>query len=615
MKRGKIFRTLAVAILLSLLLVVIPNTPALAAPVIAVSPASGAVGTMVTVTGENFESYKGDNIFIFFNSIEMTTSPLVVPETGSFSFSFNIPNGTAPGEHWIRAKSELGSTLASSLFTIPETEIKLDTEVGTVGTMVTIDGKGFYADKVVTFHYDNRAREMLGTQAATPTGEFSYSFTIPDSTAGKHKITAENAEGNSAEAEFEVIPSTTLSPTSGAIGKILTVSGTGFGYKSDVAIYFKYTEVAYDKTNEYGSFEVAFNVPAMTPGTHDVKADDGYGNTDKTEFTITAGASLNKTTVNVGTELTISGTGFIVGGAVTIKYDDVALATITADSNGAFRAVLKVPVGKHGTHVITVSDGVTTKQLAFIMESEAPPIPMLLLPSNTGEARAEAYFDWEDVDDPSPPVTYHLQVALDKNFTSIVLWKVLTKSEYTLTEEEKLAAVKKEAPYYWRVKAIDSATNESDWSTPWSFYVAAPPAPELLLPETGIKADAEVYFDWEDVTDLSPPIIYSLQIASDKNFTFIVLEKKGLTDSEYTLTEEEELAAVKKEVPYYWRVKAIDNAANESEWSAPESFYVGFAFALPGWAIYLLIGLGALLIGFLAFWVGRRTAYYQSHLD
>jgi hypothetical protein len=105
---------------------------------------------------------------------------------------------------------------------------------------------------------------------------------------------------------------------------------------------------------------------------------------------------------------------------------------------------------------------------------------------------------------------------------------------------------------------------------------------------------------------------YHLQVASDRNFASMVLEKKGLTESEYTLTGEEKLAAVKKEVPYYWRVKAIDDAANESEWSAPWSFYVGFAFAMPGWAIYILVGLSIVVIGFIAFLVGRRTAYYKQ---
>jgi len=609
MKRGKIVRILVVAILFTLLLVVIPGTPALAAPILNVSPVSGAVGTMVNVAGENFDSYIGDDIFIFFDDEEITTiSP--IPQTGSFSFDFNIPDGAEPGRHEIRAKSELGSTLAISLFTVLEAEIRLDTKTGVVGTAVTINGEGFYASKVVTFYYDNR---MLGTEAATATGEFSYSFTVPDSTAGEHTLVAKNAQGNSAEAEFEVVPSITLKPTSGAVGSILIVSGTGFGRRNNLGVYFKYDLVAYAKTDKFGKFEVAFfNVPSMPPGTYDVTVEDAEGNMGKAEFTIIAGASLDKTKANVGTELTISGTGFSVGGTITIKYDDVAFVRISADSNGAFKAVFRVPTDKYGQHVLTVTDGVSTRQLAFTIESEAPPIPAPLLPSDGREVKAEAYFDWGDVDDPSLPVTYRFQVGSDEDFTAIVLEKQLTDSEYTLTKKERLAAVKKESPYYWRVKAIDSASNESNWSTPNSFLVTAPPAPALLLPEMDTKAEAEVYFDWEDVTSLSPPITYHLQIASDKNFTALVLEKKGLTKSEYTVTEEEKLAAVKKEVPYYWRVKAVDEATNESDWLIPGSFYVGFSFALPGWAIYTLIGISALLIGFLAFWFGRRTAYYQS---
>ena len=35
-------------------------------------------------------------------------------------------------------------------------------------------------------------------------------------------------------------------------------------------------------------------------------------------------------------------------------------------------------------------------------------------------------------------------------------------------------------------------------------------------------------------------------------------------------------------------------------------------FSLPGWVIYTLIGLAVLVVGFFAFWAGRRTAYYEE---
>jgi len=139
----------------------------------------------------------------------------------------------------------------------------------------------------------------------------------------------------------------------------------------------------------------------------------------------------------------------------------------------------------------------------------------------------------------------------------------------------------------------------------------APPTPVPLKPEMGVRAKAEAYFDWEDVSDPSS-VTYTLQIASDADFTAIVLEKTGLTDSEYTLTKEEGLESTKEEAPYYWHVKAIDGASNESGYSGTGTFSVGFAFGMPQWALYALMGLGGFLLLLLSFWLGRRTAYYSS---
>ena len=256
MKQSKLFRILAAAILLSLLLVVTPGIPVLAAPTLGVLPASGAVGTKVTVTGENLDSYKGDDIYLFLDNQEVTISPITVSQTGSFSFNFNIPAGTEPGQYQIRVESELGSTLALTLFTVLKAEIGLDSKAGVVGTTLTINGRGFYANRMVSFYYDNR---LLDSEAADGIGEFSYSFTIPDGTAGRHKFEAKNAEGHSTEAEFEVLPSITLNPTSAAAGDILAVSGSGFGSGSSIDVYLKYDELAYAKTNEFGNFNLSID--------------------------------------------------------------------------------------------------------------------------------------------------------------------------------------------------------------------------------------------------------------------------------------------------------------------------------------------------------------------
>ncbi|GAI57012.1 unnamed protein product, partial [marine sediment metagenome] len=104
-------------------------------------------------------------------------------------------------------------------------------------------------------------------------------------------------------------------------------------------------------------------------------------------------------------------------------------------------------------------------------------------------------------------------------------------------------------------------------------------------------------------------------IATSENFTSasVVLEKAGLTSSEYTVNEGEELEPRSKEEPYYWRVKAVDGASNESAWSGERAFYVGspawtvniFGFTLSVWAIIWWC-VGCLVAGLAGYSLGRR---------
>jgi len=119
-------------------------------------------------------------------------------------------------------------------------------------------------------------------------------------------------------------------------------------------------------------------------------------------------------------------------------------------------------------------------------------------------------------------------------------------------------------------------------------------------------------FDWEDVTSESPPVTYILQIATDEDFTAdsIILDKTELSESEYILTEMEELELASQETPYYWRIKAVNAALNEGEWTGVGEFYVTAPFDFPTWALYTILGIGAVLIFGIGYWLGRRTAFY-----
>ena len=169
MKHSKIIGMIVIAVILSLLGVLIPATPALAQPTVILSPTSGSIGTKVTITATNFESFKNTDVNIYFNSVEIDNSPLTVPDTGRFTTNFYIPQDALPGAALVTIRTILGGEVAASL-TILAAEIELYPDDGPVDTMVTIKGNGFYAGNKVTFYYYDSTSIELGTEAANNSG-------------------------------------------------------------------------------------------------------------------------------------------------------------------------------------------------------------------------------------------------------------------------------------------------------------------------------------------------------------------------------------------------------------------------------------------------------------
>ncbi|MFC1979899.1 hypothetical protein ACFLVS_03435 [Chloroflexota bacterium] len=470
MKSNRILRSMAIAIILALLVIAIPASPAMAA--VTVSQSSGPVGTSITVYGTGFTNLNTYTVtFGYGTSYSNNISSGVIASGAITPVTYTVP--TIPGGAYIIRVATVGaiSEALTGTFTVTP-KIVLDSTSGVVGDEATVDGTGFAANSGITIYFMN---EDVGTATTDAKGSFANAiFTVPESYNGSHTLKVQDASSNNASLSFSTKQSVTIAPTTGASGSTVTLSGTGFRARKTVTVTFNALAVTSIPptitTDDYGNFTGSFHVPIVGNGNHKAEATDGT-NKASADFSVLAGASIGKTTGSVGSEITVNGTGFIFGATVTITYDGEGVATATPDSNGAFSATFPAPVSEHGNHNIVASDGTNTKQFSFTMESEPPPVPRPLLPLDGIKAKAETHFDWEGVEDPSG-VTYTLQVATNKNFTdaSIVLEKELTDTEYTIPKEEKLKSAKKEAPYYWRVSATDGASNASEWSTPGSFY-------------------------------------------------------------------------------------------------------------------------------------------------
>ena len=452
-------------------------------PSINLSADHGSVGSNLTVTGKGF-NIRESNITVTYDGGSVETG-IEASSKGSWQSTFTVP-ASSRGKHAIDAE---GTTPADEVddqtFTL-NPQIKISPNSGWVGTVARIEGSGFASGETnITVTYDGLASKT--GVFADATGSWQASFSIPTSTKGNHKIDAYGAvtpEIDVIEATFAVSPGIRLELASGHLGGAIhigdgiQVSGIGFEEnEAGVQITFDGILVASGIVSDAkGSWVIQFEVPLSTKGEHTV---DASGETTKTGdvtgaiLLISPTMEINPTSGAIGDDVVVSGIGFGGSQAIIISYDGNQIgSSTTTDTKGSFTTSFNVPKCQAGDHTITITDATAAvTSTSFSVESTPPATPRLISPEagdTTGFIGSTTVaFDWSDVDDPSG--TYYLmEVSQSADFTGVMIHKEeLTQSQYTLTDNEALA----KGDYYWRVKAIDGAGNQSGWTTGQLFTV------------------------------------------------------------------------------------------------------------------------------------------------
>jgi hypothetical protein len=600
MKYNRLFRILVAAVVLSLLMIAIPTTPALGAAAVTItSPvtASGPPGTAVTLNCSGF-AVTNLTYTVSFGGTAITSGS--TGTTGTFNASFTVPT-RARGNYTVTVTTTTPET-ASVLggFTITP-QITLSVSSGYVGDTITVSGTGFAAGSV-TILYDGVSK---GTATAAATGTFSgFSLTVPESTKGPHTIRVQetSATSNYATDTFTVSPKITISPTSGAVGDTVTISGTGFAASSPTTIYFDSVSQTTTSTNSSGTFSATtFAVPSTSRGSHIIKAQDASSNQATATFTVSAKITINPTSGPSGTTVIVTGTGFAVGQTVTITYAVTSVVTtpspVTTGSTGGFTATFVVPVRDIGTYIVSASDTVNTATANFqsttdatistVTSASAPGnVGMELTITGVGFAASSAItvtFDGGELD-----ISGDNNTDASGNFECSFIVPAKEGGEaYTITV------------------TVGTITKTFDFVMESS----PPPTPAITLPLADTKLK-DGTFTWEAVEDVSPastPITYELQVAADSTFATPLVDKTGLTTSAYTLLDEEKLESTGKDEPYYWHVRAVDAASNEGAWSEPSTFTVGFSFEFTGWVVWVIMGAIALVFFIFGVWIGKRS--------
>ena len=436
-------------------------------PKITLSANEITVGSTIIVSGIGFASYKTIQVLIDNLPISGT---IISDSSGKFSdFNLKIPE-IIGGTHTVTARDTLNNTGKNDFSVNPSISINPDN--GAVGTNVTITGNGFSSitDNPITITYNGGVvTTNPESLTADGNGNFVAIFKIPSGMGSAGIVTASD-RFNTLSTNFNSTATITVNSLSGHVGTTITASGIGF--KNNVAIKITYdnTEVGTTTTDVDGKFTTTFSVLDSATGKHQITITDQVSALESV-FSVTPEVKTSISSGSVGQDISASGTGFTASSNITVNYDNNQVTTTATDINGTFTVTFKVPVSESGIHQFTFTDGVNTITSDFSMDSTPPPTPILLSPASLTQTSGKPTLGWQDVTDPSG-ITYTLQIAKDATFNILVLQKDgLKQSEYTLTSQEVLGNVSQNTPYYWRVKAIDGANNQSDWSTPFTFYV------------------------------------------------------------------------------------------------------------------------------------------------
>src|SRR5574341_2419497 len=337
-----------------------------AAASITLSRTSGAPGSAVTVTGSGFAKNTVTSILFDFAFVEETTTN----NSGAFTKSITIPTTANGGSHKITANDGISSVDAT--FTVSsQTMITVTPTSGAIGTTVTVSGSNFGASKTITIRFDNdNVLTSPFSVVSTTTGAFSATFTIPSAAlVGSHTISA--MDGTlTATGIFNVsgISLVSISPTSGAAGIALTVTGSGFSPNSVVTVKFDSTALvtspATITTTSSGTFSGTVTIPTgIVSGSHTLSATDNSGRSASAIFNITTSGTITLSSNSgiSGNSITISGSGYSPRSTISMRFDSNTIVTspptvITTES-GSFSAAISIPGNAAiGTHTIAATD-------------------------------------------------------------------------------------------------------------------------------------------------------------------------------------------------------------------------------------------------------------------
>ena len=313
------------------------------------TPASGILGTPVTITGNNFTSA---------TKVTFAGTPATFTVVSDTQITTSVPAGATTGK--IKVTTPQGSGASPTAFTVLSAGAPTITLFSPlhapVGAVISVTGTNFTGTTAVAFN---------GTAAASFTVNTDTQLSARVSSgATSGPIIVTNTVGTAASAtSFVVTPNLiSFTPGSGTPGTPVTITGTSF--TGATAVTFNGTAASFTVVSDS---QITTSVPAAA-STGKIKVTTPQGaSTSATAFTVLSAGAPSITqflpaSAPVGTVISITGANFT--GTSKVTFNGTAAASFTVNTDTQLSA--KVPSGAtSGPIAVTNTVGTTASTTSF----------------------------------------------------------------------------------------------------------------------------------------------------------------------------------------------------------------------------------------------------------
>ncbi|MDE1813381.1 MAG: HYR domain-containing protein [Thaumarchaeota archaeon] len=207
-------------------------------PAITVNPTTAKIQTPVTVTGTGFSQSD------FSASAKLTGNDVHLQSfgdsfgcnafQGSFTCLFLVPYTMSPGTYTLDVTGQTGDKVSTKFSIIG---MSLNPVFGLKGSTVNVIGGGFSSSDTSVILAFNKTDVTPQSGCPVSSGNFVCAFTVPNISGGGYNVTATGNSGDSFIAPFSLLDME-LSKSSGPVGSLVNINGSGFEPASQVSVLF-----------------------------------------------------------------------------------------------------------------------------------------------------------------------------------------------------------------------------------------------------------------------------------------------------------------------------------------------------------------------------------------